>query len=439
MDHLRAYSFISLCHHLRSHSNEVSNIDLMSISGFCRNCLAKWLVLHARTLSSQIMTMSSSYPAVSNSQQQIVESLNMFDYDMAAQYVYGCTYITWKERYQTKATDAQLEKYNNSKPIHAIHDDNLLAPTRHHHHHDVVQHSSSSCSKEVVSLAGQSTSPNNNKVQTCTINVAAAASSRPVVNSLLLSDVCCQDVESLVAAAAHGNSSSTVVPSPRGWLTSSTNTIPLLKPPKGGHHNIILKVGILTISDRASNNAYETGDLSGPAVENTIIGLVNQMNNTSFLQEAEEDQQQQQQQQQQRNNSIIIEHIEKAIVPDDIESIKDVLLCWSGKKSIKDDNELPSSYYDLVLTTGGTGFSSRDVTPEATNQILDRQCLGLMSWASMELTNLQPLATLSRASAGTCRDTLIVNLPGNPAGAAQVVELLFPLLLYAIKDLQSHK
>jgi gephyrin len=385
----------------------------MSISGFCRNCLAKWLVLHARTLSSQIMAVSSSYPAVSNSQQQqIVESLNMFDYDMAAQYVYGCTYITWKERYQTKATDAQLEKYNTSKPIHAIHDDNLLAPI--HHHHGLAQSTSS-----------------NNKVQACSIN--AAASSRPVVNSLLLSDVCCQDVESLVAAAR--NSSSTVVPSPRGWLTSSTNTIPLLKPLKGGHHDIILKVGILTISDRASNSAYETGDLSGPAVENTIIGLVNQMNNTSFLQvEAEEDQQQQQ-----RNNSIIIEHIEKAIVPDDIESIKDVLLCWSGKKSIKDDNELPSSYYDLVLTTGGTGFSSRDVTPEATNQILDRQCLGLMSWVSMELTNLQPLATLSRASAGTCRDTLIVNLPGNPAGAAQVVKLLFPLLLYAIKDLQSHK
>jgi gephyrin len=400
MDHLRAYSFISLCHHLRSHSNLVSNIDLMSISGFCRNCLAKWLVLHARTLSNQIMTMSSSYPAVSNSQQQqLVESLNMFDYDMAAQYVYGCTYITWKERYQTKATDAQLEKYNNSKPIHAIHDDNLLAPIRHHH-----------------GLA-QSTS-SNNKVQACSIN--AAASSRPVVNSLLLSDVCCQDVESLVAV--HG-SSSIAVPSPQG-LTSSTNTIPLLKPPKGGY-DIILKVGILTVSDRASNNTYETGDLSGPAVENTIIGLVNQMN--------KEDQQQQ--------NSIIIEHIEKSIVPDDIESIKDVLLCWSGKKSTRDDDELPSSpsYYDLVLTTGGTGFSSRDVTPEATNQILDRQCLGLMSWASMELTNLQPLATLSRASAGTCRDTLIVNLPGNPAGAAQVVELLFPLLLYAIKDLQSHK
>ena len=400
MIHLRAYSFISLCRHLRSHSNQVTNIDLMSIGGFCRNCLAKWLVLHARTLSSQITTLalSSQHSAVDDSQQRIVELLNVFDYDMAAQYVYGCTYITWKERYQTKATDEQLEKYSNSKAIHAIHDDNLLAITR---HHDVVRSSSSNADE---TFAGTTTS---NKVQACTINSA----SRPVNNSLL-SDVCCQDVDSLVAV-------------PFQSMDQSSNRI-LPELPKGGH-DIILKVGILTVSDRAYKNTYETGDLSGPAVENTIIGLVNQMNSSSF-QETEDQQ-----------KTIVIQHIESAIVPDDVESIKEVLLRWSGKKSIKDDDELSSSYYDLVLTTGGTGFSSRDVTPEATNQILDRPCLGLMSWASMELTNTQPLATLSRAAAGTCRDTLIVNLPGNPAGAAQVVELLFPLLLYAIKDLQSHK
>jgi len=398
MIHLRAYSFLSLCHHLRSHSDRITNIDLMSISGFCRNCLAKWLVLHARTLSSQITTLAmSSCPAVSDSRQQIVESLNMFDYDMAALYVYGCTYITWTERYQTKATEEQLEKYSNSKAIHAIHDDNLLATPR---CHDVVRTSSSKAENFTQSTTS-------NEVQACTINAA----SRPVNNSLL-SDVCCQDVDSLVAV-------------PFQSMNQSSNRI-LPELPKGGH-DIILKVGILTVSDRAYNSTYETGDLSGPAVENTIITLVNQMNNTSSFQE---DQQ----------KTIVIQHIERAIVPDDIESIKEVLLHWSGKKSIKDDDESSSSsYYDLVLTTGGTGFSSRDVTPEATNQILDRQCLGLMSWASMELTNTQPLATLSRASAGTSRDTLIVNLPGNPAGAAQVVELLFPLLLYAIKDLQSHK
>ena len=60
-----------------------------------------------------------------------------------------------------------------------------------------------------------------------------------------------------------------------------------------------------------------------------------------------------------------------------------------------------------------------------------------MSWAGMELTSTQPLATLSRAYAGTSHDALIDNLPGNPAGAAQVVELLSPLLLHAVKDLRS--
>lgn len=397
MIHLRAYSFISLCHHLRSHSNQVSNIDLMSISGFCRNCLAKWLVLHARTLSRKTTLAITSYPAVDDSEQRIIELLNMFDYDMAAQYVYGGTYITWKERYQTKATEEQLEKYSNSKAIHAIHDENLLATPR---HHGVVCSSSSK-----AELFTQFTT--SNKDQACAINAASCP-----INNSLLSDVCCQDVDSLVAVQLQS-------------MNQSSNRI-LPRLPKGGH-DISLKVGILTVSDRAYNNTYETGDLSGPAVKNTIITLVNQMNTLSF----QEDQQ----------KTIVIQHIEMAIVPDDIESIKDVLLHWSGKKLTKEDKELSSSCYDLVLTMGGgTGFSSRDVTPEATNLILDRQCLGLMSWwASMELTNTQPLAILPRASEGTCCDTLIVNLTGNPVGAAQVVELLCLLLLYAIKDLKSHK
>ena len=74
------------------------------------------------------------------------------------------------------------------------------------------------------------------------------------------------------------------------------------------------------------------------------------------------------------------------------------------------------------------------MTPEATISILDRECRGLMSWASIELTSKQPLATLSRAAAGVCGQAVIVNLPGNPAGAAQVTELLFPILLHTIED-----
>jgi molybdopterin biosynthesis enzyme MoaB len=62
-----------------------------------------------------------------------------------------------------------------------------------------------------------------------------------------------------------------------------------------------------------------------------------------------------------------------------------------------------------------------------------------MSWASIELSNQQPLATLSRAAAGVCGRTIIVNLPGNPAGAAQVAELLFPIILHAIEDLSFNR
>ncbi len=187
------------------------------------------------------------------------------------------------------------------------------------------------------------------------------------------------------------------------------------RPPKG---DLDLKIGILTVSDRAYGNAYETGDLSGPAVEGTVIALIERMN-SSF-----------------QDQHVSIGHVEKTIVPDEIPCITDVLMRWSGKTTTNLDRSSKEPY-DLVFTTGGTGFSPRDVTPEATNLILDRNCNGLMSWAGMELTSTQPLATLSRASAGTSHDTLIVNLPGNPAGAAQVLELLLPLLLHAVKDLRS--
>jgi molybdopterin adenylyltransferase len=60
-----------------------------------------------------------------------------------------------------------------------------------------------------------------------------------------------------------------------------------------------------------------------------------------------------------------------------------------------------------------------------------------MSWASIQLTTKQPLATLSRAAAGVCGKAIIVNLPGNPAGAQEVAELLFPLILHAVKDLSK--
>ncbi len=376
MVRLRAGAFLSLCRHLRDRSDEVQNMDLMTIGGFCRNCLAKWLVLQARKISDRIGADDVAASYFSDQWKGAIESLDSFGYDSAAQYVYGCAYPEWKERHQKKATEDQMERYRRSEGMHAIHDDDLLA-TR--------------SSKEGANSA-QSDLP---KAQVC-----AKEAARP--KNPPLSDVCCQDVETPNSATAAGVARS----------TDSPRRTP--RPPEG---DLALKIGILTVSDRASANAYETGDLSGPAVESTVIALIGRMN-SSF-----------------QDQHISVGHVEKAIVPDEISRIADVLMRWSGKT----DPGIRSSEepYDLVFTTGGTGFAPRDVTPEATNLVVDKSCNGLMSWAGMELTSKQPLATLSRASAGTSRDTLIVNLPGNPAGAAQVVELLLPLLLHAVKDLRS--
>mmetsp|Transcript_14949 Transcript_14949/g.27049 ORF Transcript_14949/g.27049 Transcript_14949/m.27049 type:complete len:529 (-) Transcript_14949:51-1637(-) len=380
---LQAGAFRSLCHHLRSRSDEVQNMELMSISGFCRNCLAKWLVVEARKVSDQIGADNVASSYFLEQQQRTINSLDSFGYDEAAQYVYGCSYPEWKKSHMKKATDEQMEMYNGSKHLHAKHDKELLA-TRSSH--------------DISSPAQSPPSDRSQKAQICI--------KEPTQQNSLLSDVCCQDVDTMVSPTV-------------GVTQSMSASHQMPRPPKGG---LSLKVGILTVSDRAAANAYESGDLSGPAVESTIASLIDQMN-TSF-----------------KDQNIAVAHVEKKIVADEILDIKEVLLHWSGKSTGTSDSDgsLKGSY-DLIFTTGGTGFAGRDVTPEATLSILDRECQGLMSWASMELTSKQPLATLSRAAAGTCGKTLIVNLPGNPTGAAQVVEILFPLLLHAIKDLSSSR
>lgn len=302
-----------------------------------------------------------------------IDSLDAFGYDEAAQYVYGCTYPDWKKRHQKKVNDEQMGRFNGSKHLHAKHDKELLAIRS---------------AKGSKSHAQSTPSAHGEKAQEVCIK-------RSTQQSSLLSDVCCQDVEGLV------------VPSSEAVQMYTSNQIPI---PKG---NLGLKIGVLTVSDRAASNAYETGDLSGPAVEGAVVAQIDHINSSL------------------KDLNITVSHLVKRIVADELLDIKEVLLLWSGKTTNEDDP------YDLVFTTGGTGFAQRDVTPEATLSILDRECQGLMTWASVELTAKQPLATLSRAAAGTCGSTLIVNLPGNPSGAAQVVHVLFPLLLHAVKDLRS--
>jgi len=115
------------------------------------------------------------------------------------------------------------------------------------------------------------------------------------------------------------------------------------------------------------------------------------------------------------------------ILPDDESVIRQTLIDWV------DGNEV-----DIILTTGGTGFSHRDVTPEATRSVIEREAPGLaeaMRAASLKIT---PHAMLSRVVAGIRNKTLIINLPGSPKGAVENLQVVMPVLPHAVQLLQEN-
>jgi molybdenum cofactor synthesis domain-containing protein len=88
---------------------------------------------------------------------------------------------------------------------------------------------------------------------------------------------------------------------------------------------------------------------------------------------------------------------------------------------------------NLVLTSGGTGLAPRDVTPEATRSVIDREAPGIAEAMRSETARLQPLAWLSRAVAGTRGNTLVINLPGNPKAVRECLDVVGPMLGHALK------
>ena len=114
-------------------------------------------------------------------------------------------------------------------------------------------------------------------------------------------------------------------------------------------------------------------------------------------------------------------------VPDDQTVIVQTMRDWI-------DSKIPP---DLILTTGGTGLATRDVTPEATATLIDRPYPGLLELARSRCLPGKPYAYLSRAIAGIAAQTLIVNLPGSPRGAVETLQLMLDVLPHAIETLRN--
>ncbi|KAM6595922.1 hypothetical protein CsatA_006446 [Cannabis sativa] len=117
-----------------------------------------------------------------------------------------------------------------------------------------------------------------------------------------------------------------------------------------------------------------------------------------------------------------------AAVPDDVSKIKDVLQKWSDIEKV-----------DLILTLGGTGFSPRDVTPEATKLCIEKETPGLLYVMMQESLKVTPSAMLSRSAAGIRGSTLIINMPGNPNAVGECMEALLPALKHALKQIKGDK
>jgi len=153
------------------------------------------------------------------------------------------------------------------------------------------------------------------------------------------------------------------------------------------------RVGIITASDKGSRGERE--DLSARVIREEVTKIGGEV-------------------------------LEYAIVPDEEEQIKNKLIEFTDNKGL-----------DLILTTGGTGFSLRDVTPEATLAVIDRLAPGIPELMRAESFKITPRAVLSRAAAGIRKQTLIINLPGSPKAVRENLGWILPALPHGLDILKG--
>jgi molybdenum cofactor synthesis domain-containing protein len=155
----------------------------------------------------------------------------------------------------------------------------------------------------------------------------------------------------------------------------------------------LYRAGILTVSDRGARGERE--DLSGKVIAEMLVG-------------------------------VSIEVAAYDIVPDEEDRIAAKILEFVDVRNL-----------DLVITTGGTGVSPRDVTPEATRRVMDREIAGMAEAMRQESARKTPHAMLSRAVAAIRRQSLIINLPGSPKGARESLQAILPALEHALEKIKG--
>jgi len=156
-----------------------------------------------------------------------------------------------------------------------------------------------------------------------------------------------------------------------------------------------MKIGRITISDRASTGVYE--DRSGPEIERVLAEVFG--SGVGFV---------------------------ARLVPDELDQIAGALRDLADREQC-----------DMIVTTGGTGISVRDLTPEATRAVLEKELPGFGELMRMQSYAKVKTAILSRATAGTRGRSLIVNLPGKPSAVSECLEILAPAIREGVAHLRG--